>query len=67
MTVNLLKFMGLIVVAVALGVLSAAISFGGQSGFPMSYTAGSETFAPLTVRRGSNGETNSALRHIMER
>ena len=67
MTINLLKFIGLIVIAVILGVLSAAIPFGGQFDVPMSYTTGAVSFAPIVGGRGSNGETNGTLRHIMER
>lgn len=67
MAVNLLKFMGLIAIAVVLGVLSAAIPFGGQFDFPMSYSIGFETFTPLAGGNGSNDETGSTLRHIMER
>jgi len=67
MAINLLKFIGLIAIAVVLGVLSAAISFGGQFDFPMSPGIRSETFAPLVGGNRSNGETGGTLRHIMER
>lgn len=65
---NAFRFIGLTIVAVLLGVLSAAVTFGGgQALFSGPFSAHSSLLESVAESGISKGETANGLRHIVER